>query len=245
MSIGKNSQFHFLFLFLFGILCLQSFQSKAQKFEVGLKAAGSYNNTYGQGTSSFLPVATYGGSFGGYGTFQLFEKFKVRAEALLSMREFSTQYSSVGASSTSLYGGNQPTLAPSNLLSTGPAGSFFATLSRQTVYLDIPAGVDYVVKYPIHLQAGAMLSIYLSEWNSSLSNNSTVGLQQPADTKYYQQYQFYVYAGAYYQFNFKLSAGIRANLGLTNPFVTVSSRTGNQVYPYSYQVFVTYPIFKF
>ncbi len=217
----------------------------AQKFEVGLKAAGSYNNTYGQGTSSFLPVATYGGSFGGYGTFQLFERFKVRAEALLSMREFSAQYSSVGTSTTSLYSGTQPTLATSNTLSTGPAGSFFATLSRQTVYDDIPAGIDYEVKYPIHLQAGAMLSIYLSEWSSSLSNNSTVGLQPPSDTKYYQQYQFYLYAGAYYQFNFKLSAGIRANLGLTNPFVTVSGGTGNQFYPYSYQVFVAYPLFKF
>src|SRR3954465_2978481 len=111
MSIRKESQFHFLFSFLFGILCLQSFQSDAQKFEVGLKAAASYNNFYGQGTSSFLPVATYGGSFGGYGTFQLFEKFKVRAEALLSMREFSTQYSSVGAPTTSLSNGSQSTLA--------------------------------------------------------------------------------------------------------------------------------------
>jgi len=245
MSIRKESRFHLRFLFLLGILSLNPVLSEAQKFEVGLKAAGSYNNTYGQGTSSFLPVATYGGSFGGYGTFQLFEKFKVRAEALLSMREFSTQYSSVGANTTSLYNGNPPTLAPSNSLSTGAGGSFFATLSRQTVYLDIPAGVDYEVKHPIHVQAGAMLSIFLSEWNSSLSNNSTVGLQQPADTKYYQQYQFYVYAGGYYQFNFKLAAGIRANLGLTNPFVTVSSGTGNQVYPYSYQIFVTYPLFKF
>jgi len=245
MSIRLKPQFQFLLLFVLGIFCLPPFQSNAQKFEVGLKAAGSYNNSYGQGTSSFLPVATYGGSFGGYGTFQLFDRFRVRAEALLSMREFSTQYSSTGTSTTSLYSGNQPTLASGSSLSTGPGGSFFATLSRQTVYLDIPMGVDYQVKYPIHVQAGAMLSIYLSEWNSSLSNNSTVGLQQPNDTKYYQQYQFYVYAGGYYEFNFKLSAGLRANLGLTNPFVTVSSGTGNQVYPYSFQVFVTYPLFKF
>jgi hypothetical protein len=245
MSVGKKLQFHFPLLFIFGILWLPPFQSNAQKFEAGLKAAGSYNNSYGQGTSSFLPVATYGGSFGGYSTYQLFDKFKVRAEALLSMREFSTQYNSTGASTTSLYGGSQPSLAPNNSVSTGPGGSFFAELSRQTVYLDIPAGVDYDFKYNIHFQAGAMLSIYLKEWNSSLSNNSTIGLQQPADTKYYQQYQFYVYAGGYYQFNFKLSAGIRANLGLTNPFVTVSSGTGNQVYPYSFQLFVMYPLFKF
>jgi hypothetical protein len=245
MSILRAPRFNLVFPFILGVVYLSQVESHAQKFEVGLKAAGSYNNTYGQGTSSFLPVATYGGSFGGYSTFQLFEKFKIRAEALFSMREFTTQYSSVGGSSTSLYSGYKPSLAPSSTVSTGPADSFFATLSQQTVYLDIPAGVDYEIKYPIHLQAGAMLSIFLNEWNSSLSNNSTIGLSRPADSKYYQQYQFYVYAGAYYQFNFKLSAGLRANLGLTDPFVKVSSGTGNQVYPYSYQLFVTYPLFKF
>src|SRR6476659_873636 len=106
MSIRLKAPLQFLFSIFFGILYLQPFQSNAQKFEVGLKALGSYNNSYGQGTSSFLPVATYGGSFGGYSTFQLFEKFKVRAEVLLSMREFSTQYSSTGAPTTSLYSGN-------------------------------------------------------------------------------------------------------------------------------------------
>ena len=246
MSIQKVLRFRFFFSILFGGLSLLSpIKSDAQKFSIGLKAAGSYNNTYGQGTSSFLPVATFGGSFGGYSTFQLFEKFRIRAEALFSMREFSTQYSSVGAPSAALYSGHQPTLAPSSSLNTGPAGSFDATLSQQTVYLDIPAGIDYEITYPIHLQAGAMLSIFLNEWNSSLSNNSTIGAQRPGDSKYYQQYQFYIYGGAYYELRFKLCFGLRANLGLTNPFVTVNSGTGNQVYPYSYQLFVTYLLFKF
>jgi len=246
MSVQKELWFCFLFPLLFGVSSLLSpIKSEAQKFSVGLKVAGSYNNTYGQGTSSFLPVATFGGALGGYSTFQLFDKFRIRAEALFSMREFSTQYSSVGTSSASLYSGHQPALAPSSSLSAGPAGSFVATLSQQTVYLDIPAGIDYEITYPIHLQAGAMLSIFLNEWNSSLSNNSTVGLQQPADSKYYQQYQFYIYGGAYYELRFKLCFGLRANLGLTIPFVTVSSGTGNQVYPYSYQLFITYPLFKF
>ncbi len=220
------------------------YKSQAQKFNVGLKAAGSYNNTYGQGTSSFLPVATFGGSFGAYGTFQLFEKFRIRAEALFSMREFSTQYSSVGTPTPALTT-YSPSLAPSTAVNEGPGGAFAATLSQQTVYLDIPFGIDYEVIHPIHLQAGGMLSIFLNEWQSSLSNNSTIGAQLPADSKYYQQYQFYVYGGAYYELRFKLCFGLRANLGLTNPFVTVSSGTGNQVYPYSYQLFVTYPLFKF
>jgi len=245
MSVGKEHRFHLLFPFLVGILFLQQFPSSAQKFEVGLKAAASYNNSYGQGTSSFLPVATFGGSLGGYTSFQLLERLKIRAEALFSTRKFSTQYSSVGTSSSSVYGGYQPSLAPSSSLSTGPGGAFFATLSSQAIYLDLPAGVDYVVRYPFYVQAGAMMSIFLNENSSSLSNNATIGLQQPADSKYYQQYQFFIYAGAYYQFNFKLSTGVRANLGLTNTFVTINSGTGNQMYPYSYQVFVTYPLFQF
>jgi hypothetical protein len=71
-----------------------------------------------------------------------------------------------------------------------------------------------------------------------------VNLQRPADSKYYQQYQFAVYAGAYYQFNFKMTAGVRANLGMTNTFVSVSSGTGNQMYHYSFMLFLTYPLFK-
>ena len=245
MSILKGRCFHLIFPFLSGVFYFHPMPSNGQKFEVGLKAGASYNNSYGQGTSSFLPVATFGGSLGGYGAYQLLEKFKIRAEALFSTREFSTQYSSVGTSSPSLFSGQQPTLAPSTSLSTGPGGSYLATLSSQTVYLDIPAGVDYEVKYPWYLQAGGMLSIFLNERSNSLSNNATIGLQQPSDSKYYQQYQFYAYAGAYYKFNFKLSAGLRANLGLTNTFVNVSTGTGNQMYPYAYTVFLTYSLFNF
>ena len=246
MSIQKKIRRRFVVPFLLGGLSLLSpNQADAQRFDVGLKGAASYNNSYGQGTSSFLPVGTFGGSFGGYTSFQLSERFKIRAEALLSAREFNTQYNSVGGSTASLYSGQQPTLAPISSLNTGPAGAYLATLSSQTVYLDLPFGVDYELKYPLYLQAGAMVSVFLNEWSSSLSNNTTVGIQKPADSKYYQQYQFYVYAGAYYQFNFKLCLGVRANLGLTDPFVTVSAGTGNQLYPYSYQAFVTYPLFKF
>jgi hypothetical protein len=240
----KSLYFSFVAILL-AALCLSPNKSEAQKFEVGLKAAGSFNNTYGQGTSSFLPVATFGGSFGGYTSFQLLQKLKIRGEVLVSTREFSSQYSSTGTPTPSLVTGSQPSLAPSSAVSTGPAGSFFATLSSQTVYLDIPLGVDYEIIPNLNLQGGAMFSIFLNEYSNSLSNSSTINLPAPSDSKYYQQYQFYLYAGAYYLIKYKVGVGARANLGLTNPFVTVGSGTGHQVYPYSYQIFVTYPLFRF
>jgi hypothetical protein len=226
-------------------LQLNPSKSEAQKFEVGLKGAGSYNNTYGQGTNSFLPVATFGGSFGVYTAFHLLQKLKIRGEVLASTREFSSQYSSTGAPSPSLFTGSQPTLAPSSAISTGPAGAFFATLSSQTIYLDIPLGVDYEIIERLNLQAGGMFSIFLNEFSNSLNNSSTANSSAPPDSKYYQQYQFFIYGGFYYLIKYKFGVGLRANLGLTNPFVTISSGTGNQVYPYSYQFFVTYPLFRF
>ncbi len=251
MSSLRKKHFYFSAFYLTALLLVFLTSNVwAQKFNLGIKLLGSFNNTYGQGTSTYLPTPIYGGSAGIYGTFKpfdgiKFDKFKIRVEALVSSRGFNSQYNSVGSSSPSLYSGYQPSLAPSNTVNTGPGGSYLATLTKQTLYLDIPIGLDYELVRGANLQVGGMVSIFMNQWNSSLSNTSTINTQQPTDTKYYQQYQFYVYGGAYYQFNFGLTAGARANLGLTNTFLQVNSGTGNQLYPYALQVFVTYPIFKF
>src|SRR6267154_407462 len=95
------------------LISISSTVVTAQKIAVGVQAAGSINNSYGQGTDTYLSTPIYGGSLGAFGTFQLFEKFKIRAEALFSSRGFNSQYSSTGTSSTSLYSGSTPTLGPS------------------------------------------------------------------------------------------------------------------------------------
>src|SRR6267154_5138495 len=159
----------------------------AQKISVGVQAAGSINNSYGQGTDTYLSTPIYGGSLGAFGTFQLFEKFKIRAEALFSSRGFNSQYSSTGASSGSLYSGSTPTLGTNpSTVSTGPGGSYAATQKQQTIYLDVPVGADYEVIPNVNLQAGGMFSFFIKEYYNSLSNSANVEQPQPSDTQYYQ-----------------------------------------------------------
>ncbi len=232
-------------LLCFLLIALSSTVVTAQKFSIGVQAAGSINNSYGQGTDTYLSTTIYGCSFGAFGTFQLFEKFKIRAEALLSSRGFNSQYSSTGASTPSLYGGYIPTLGSNSATSSAGSDGNSATQKQQTIYFDVPVGLDYQVIPHVNLQAGAMFSFFVKEYYNSLSNSSTVDQPQPADTQYYQTIQFYVYGGAYYQFNFGLQAGARANVGLSQTFIPVSTGTGNQVYPYNLQLFVSYPILKF
>lgn len=231
-------------LVLLGILCLTPERSEAQKFSVGAQVAGSVNNSYGQGTDSYLSTPIYGGSLGAFGTYDLFGKFKIRAEALISTRGFNSQYSSTGATSASL-SGSAPTLpSDPNTQSTG-SGADFTTLKLQTMYFDVPVSAVYEVIPNVNLQAGGIFSFFMNEYSSSLSNGSTVSQPRPADTQYYQTFQFYLFGGAYYQFPFGLQAGGRFNVGLSQTFVPASSGTGNQIYPYNFQVFVAYPLLKF
>jgi len=234
-----------LVLPLFLVPILSQAQDAEPKIEVGAKLAGSYNSTYETGTHYFRHEPLVGGSIGAYGTYSLdflLPKLKVQVEALLSTRGAKLSQTSLATETSPFYdyswqGGTPP---------ESFAGANAYTVQKQSFYLDIPLGLSYEVYKNITVQAGGMVSIYLDDYQSRITNNLTTDFVTPDNLKYEENMFFSVYGGAAYKFDFGLSAGARFNLGLTGAFQNIrNDRAGHEVYPYSFQLFASYPIFKF
>ena len=226
-----------VFLFFFGVM-----PSFGQRFDLGAKVAGTFNGSEGQGTNQFVSSGIYGVSVGGYATYFAYPKVRFRAELLLSTRGFKSQTTSFGG--TPIGFAKPVSLGPTSTQSSVDGVSSYS-LSKRTIYLDVPVGADYEIVPNIILQGGGMASFFVREYKNELSNSYTVNLQHPDDVQFYQNIVLSVYGGASYNFDFGLSAGVRATWGLTNTFVASSTHADSQIKPYSFQIFATYSIFKF
>ena len=232
-------------------LILISFSSQAQdteaesKIEVGAKIAGSYNDSYAKSTHYYRTEPLIGGSIGAYGTYSLdflLPKLKVQLEALLSTRGVKLSQTSLANENSPYYYDNWQSTSPQSY--PGYVNSY--TVQKQSFYLDIPLGLTYEVYPRVTVQAGGMVSIYLNEYQNRVENSWTVDFRTPDNLKYEQNMFFSVYGGAAYKFDFGLSAGARYNLGLTQTFQNIrNERAGRELMPYSFQLFASYPIFKF
>lgn len=225
---------------------LQAQDADEAKIEVGAKVVGSYNDSYAKSTSYYRTEPLLGGSIGAYGTYSLdflLPKLKVQAELLLATRGVKLSQTTLASETSPYYFDNlwQPTPSQSY---PGYVNSY--TVQKQSFYLDIPVGLTYEVYQRITVQAGGMVSIYLDEYQSRVTNSWTTNFQMPDNLRYEQNMFFSVYAGAAYKFDFGLSAGARYNLGLTETFQQIRyERAGREIMPYSFQIFASYPIFKF
>lgn len=227
---------------LIGIFVFIVCSAFGQRFEIGAKAAGTVNNSAGLGTNQFVSTPTFGVSVGGFATYFAYSKVKFRVEVLLSTRGFKSQTTSFGLTPA----GFAKPLSPSPVTAQSSMdGVTSYSLSKRTIYLDVPVGVDYEIVPNIILQGGGMASFFVREYKNELSNSYTVNLQHPDDVKYYQNIVLSLYGGAGYHFDFGLTAGVRAVVGLTNTFLASSTHADSQIKPYSFQIFATYPIFKF
>jgi hypothetical protein len=247
MTLPQASKGVNLIVFLSLILSPLFIQAQDDsKIQIGAKIAGSYNDVYAKDTKYYATSPLVGGSVGVYGTYKvipsILPKLKVQLEVLLTTR-------GVKMSKTSLASSASPFDSYDWLGTTAQsyAGVTYYSVQKQAFYLDIPLGLTYEVYPNITVEAGGMVSIYLDEHQNRIKNGYTVDFTAPDDIKYEQNMFFSVYGGAAYKFNFGLNVGGRYNLGLSPLFQDIKrgERGGRELMPYSFQLYASYPIFKF